>query len=837
MADNQDAPTAVAVVDPDGMVSGWSEGGRLLLGWTAEDAIGHPVTDLLVDPAPPGFPEGHGAGSDSRGFVLLRHRDGSTVDAVVTAHPLFGPDGRALGQVMTVQRWGRRPVIADRAFEQSPFALGVYDPELRFLWINSSSGRVIAHSEEQVLGKKYREVLPEFDRTLFPERDDKPYTDALAEVARTGKATRLITVFRPRGSNYANAWATSIWPVRDAEGRVRAVANWGFDMSAEYWARQRLLLLNEASRGIGRTLDVVGTARELARTPVPGFVDLVTVDLLDEVLRGEEPPSVPALTFSEPLVLSRAAQHSAKEGTDPAPGPTTPVSHPVGSVAARCMATGRSTVELAAEPGQGGEWAFGPGLAADPAHWPPGNPVIDESIAADGLTGRITVPLRARGALLGVVAFSRLDRPESFTADDLILAEELTAKAAVAIDNARRYSHERTTALTLQRSLLPQSLPIQEAVEVASRYLPAGAGTEVGGDWFDIIPLSGARVALVVGDVVGHGLHASASMGRLRTAVRTLADVDLPPEELLTHLDDLVLHLASDLQPTSHFQPTGETGATCLYTVYDPVSRRFSLASAGHPLPLIISPDGTRTPVPLHPGPPLGIGGLPFEATELELAEGSLLALYTDGLVESRERDVDQRTIELQRALTHSAASLEALCDTVVDAVLPERRTDDAALLLARTHALDPHHVADWEFEPDPSQVPRARKVAVDQVDAWGLEEAAFVTELVVSELVTNAIRYGEPPIRLRLIRDTSLICEVSDASNTAPHLRRARAFDEGGRGLLLVAQLTQGWGTRHTTDGKTIWCAQTLPQTSGSPLPPDSAATRRGVAPRHGLH
>jgi PAS domain-containing protein/anti-sigma regulatory factor (Ser/Thr protein kinase) len=801
MGGKQDARTAALVVGPDGVVSGWSESGRLLLGWTAEDAVGRPVTDLLAAPPPPGFPETSGNGPDHTGLVPLRHRDGSTVDALVSAHPLFGADGRVLGHSITVHRWERRPVIADLAFEQCPFALGVYDPELRFLWVNASACRVMAHSEEQVLGEKYRE--------LFPELDDKAYTDKLSEVARTGEPARLITVFRPLGSDYANAWATSMWPVRDAEGRVRAVANWGFDMSAEYWARQRLLILNEASGGIGRTLDVLGTAQELARTPVPGFADLVTVDLFEEVLRGEEPPLSPA--SGEAIALSRAARHSAKCDTDRAPGHPVPVSHAPESVAARCMVTGRSTVQLAAEPGPGGEWAFGPGLAADPAHWPPGNPLIDESLAAEGLTGRITVPLRARGALLGVVAFSRSDRPEAFTADDLILAEELTAKAAVAIDNARRYSRERTTALTLQRSLLLQRLPSQEALEVASRYLPAGTGSEVGGDWFDVIPLSGARVALVVGDVVGHGLHASASMGRLRTVVRTLADVDLPPDELLTHLDDLVIHLASDLQPAGHFQPTGEFGATCLYTVYDPVSRRFTLASAGHPLPLIISPDGTRTPVRAQPGPPLGIGGLPFEAAELELPEGSLLALYTDGLVESRERDVDQGVAELLRVLNHSATSLEGLCDTVMDAMLLERRTDDAALLLARTHALDPRHVADWDVEPDPAQVPLARKFALDQLEAWGLEEASFVTELVVSELVTNAIRYGEPPIMLRLIHDTSLICEVSDASNTAPHLRRARAFDEGGRGLLLVAQLTQGWGTRHTGDGKTIWCAQTL--------------------------
>lgn len=802
MADRQDAPIAVVTTDANGVVSGWSEAGELLLGWTAQETVGRPVADLFVDP-PPGFPESGGTGPGPTGVLTLRHRDGSTVDAVVAAHVLSGPDGRFLGRAVTVQRWGRRPVIADRAFEQCPFALGVYDPQLRFLWVNAAACGVMAHSEEQVLGEKYRE--------LFPELDDMAYTNKLSEVARTGEPARLITVFRPLGSTHANAWATSMWPVRDAEGTIRAVANWGFDMSAEYWARQRLLILNEASSGIGRTLDVISTARELAMTSLPGFADLVTVDLFDEVLRGDEPPLSAAFTVSGTIALSRAARHSAKQDAGQAPGPTTPVHYPPDSVAVRCMATGGSTVQLAAEPSQGGEWGFGPGLAADPAHWPPGNPLIDESIAADGLTGRITVPLRVRGALLGVVAFARSDRPETFTADDLMLAEELTAKAAVAIDNARRYTREHTTALTLQRSLLPQWLPSQEAIEVAFGYLPAGASAGVGGDWFDVIPLSGARVALVVGDVVGHGLHASASMGRLRTAVRTLADVDLPPDELLTHLDDLVLHLPSDLQPESRFDSTGESGATCLYAVYDPVARRCSLASAGHPPPLVVSPDGTMTPVPVRPGPPLGVGGLPFEATEFELPEGSLLALYTDGLVESRERDIDQGIAELFGLLNRPAAALDALCDAAMEAMLPGHRTDDAALLLARTHALASDHVADWDIEPDVAQVPYARQVTVDKLGAWGLEEAAFVTELVVSELVTNAIKYGEPPIRLRLIRDSSLICEVSDASDTSPHLRRARAFDEGGRGLMLVAQLTQGWGTRHTTNGKTIWCAQTI--------------------------
>lgn len=794
----RDAPAAVVVVDQDGVVSGWSGGARLLLGWTAEETVGRPVTELLAG-RPPGV--GTGTGHDPRNVVTLRHRDGSVVDASVTAQPLDGADAQPLGRVLTVQRWDRRPVIADRAFQQCPFALGVYDPELRFLWVNSAACRVMAHSEEQVLGDKYRE--------LFPELDDAAYTDTLSQVARTGEPARLITVFRPLGSAYANAWATSMWPVRDSGGRVRAVANWGFDMSAEYWARQRLLILKEAGSGIGRTLDVVSTARELATAPVPSFVDLVTVDLFEEVLQGEEPPSAASVTAGGTITLVRAARHGSKDDPGGAVEPVTEVGYAPGSVAARCLASGTSMVQLAAEADQGGEWAFGPGLAADPAHWPPGLPLIDRTIAAQGLTGRITVPLVARGALLGVVAFARRDRPEAFTADDLILAQELAAKAAVALDNARRFTREHTTALTLQRSLLPQRLPTHGAVEAASGYLPAGAGAGVGGDWFDVVPLSGARVALVVGDVVGHGVHASASMGRLRTAVRTLADVDLPPDELLTHLDDLVLHLSDVPEPGAAVEPSGETGATCLYAVYDPVGRRCALASAGHPLPLIIAPDGTRIPVEAQPGPPLGVGGLPFEAAEFDLPEGSLLALYTDGLLENRERDAEQGLTGLLAILSDPGAPLQALCDTAMKTLLPEHRTDDAALLLARTRALDPGRVADLDVEPDVSQVPRARQFAVEQLAAWGLEEAAFVTELVVSELVTNAVKYGAPPIRLRLIRDTALICEVSDASETTPHLRRARAFDEGGRGLMLVAQLTQGWGTRYTTHGKTIWCSQ----------------------------
>jgi Stage II sporulation protein E (SpoIIE)/Histidine kinase-like ATPase domain len=377
----------------------------------------------------------------------------------------------------------------------------------------------------------------------------------------------------------------------------------------------------------------------------------------------------------------------------------------------------------------------------------------------------------------------------------------------------RPYARERTTTMTLQRSLLPHTLPDQAAVEIASRYLPAGTQAGVGGDWFDVIPLSGARVALVVGDVVGHGIRASATMGRLRTAVRTLADVELPPDELLTHLDDLVIHLSADESDTQGAAETAAgIGTTCLYAVYDPVSRHCTLARAGHPPPAVVTPDGTVYFLDVPAGPPLGLGGLPFETMETELPEGSLIALYTDGLLEPRHHDIDEALDKMFQALAHPSPTLDTVCDRVLTALLTHRPDDDIALLIARTRALHADKVATWDLPCDPAIVAQARKNATDQLTAWGLDDATFITELTVSELVTNAIRYGKPPIQLRLIHaDTTLICEVYDSSNTAPHQRRARTYDEGGRGLLLVAQLAHRWGTRHTPIGKTIWAEQTL--------------------------
>ncbi|MFD3615390.1 SpoIIE family protein phosphatase [Streptomyces sp. NPDC058676] len=559
-------------------------------------------------------------------------------------------------------------------------------------------------------------------------------------------------------------------------------------------ARRRLEWLHDAGVRIGTTLDVTRTAEELTEVAVPRFADFTAVDLPDAVLLGDEPVSLGAGTALRRIALGSVHEVPYLYGVgDPVHYvPTTPQ--------ARSLETRRSVLEPVLVEAEG--W-----LAQDPARL--------ERVLAAGIHSLITVPLRARGATLGVVSFYRSDKPAPFEEDDLSLAQELAGRAAICIDNARRYTREHNTALALQRSLLPRGRPEQSAVDVAYRYLPAQAG--VGGDWFDVIPLSGARVALVVGDVVGHGLHAAATMGRLRTAVHNFCSLDLPPDDLLTHLDDLVgrLDRGEGWAVDNSQADCGIVGATCLYAVYDPVSRRCTLTRAGHPFPAVVAPDGTVEFVDLPSAPPLGLGGMPFETVELELAEGSQLVLYTDGLIEDRHRDIDSGLDLLRTVLAHADRAPEDTCEAVLDALLPERPSDDVALLVARTHALGPDQVAQWDLPSDPAVVSRSRAAVTEQLAAWGLDELAFTTELVASELVTNAIRHATGPVQLRLLRDRALICEVSDGSSTSPRLRRARTEDEGGRGLFLVAQLTERWGTRYTPNAKIIWTEQPLPRTA----------------------
>ncbi|GGX20185.1 SpoIIE family protein phosphatase [Streptomyces lomondensis] len=782
-----DGVAARAVIAADGTLTEWSEGARRLLGHPAAEVVGRPAAELLADGAdPPPVP------LDARwsGTLALRHRDGHTVSVWVLAHrrPPDGPettDWLAVSPPRAPDQELPDDPLVRAALRQSPCAMMIFDDRLRLRGVNDAMADLVGLPADRLWGLRPTDVGSRPQNAELEEY--------LRQVLRTGRRQEMQTYMKASGeSRGAHAWLARIAPLSDDSGRVRGVCVTAHDFTDQYRSRERLQLVNEASVRIGTTLDVTRTAQELADVCVPALADFVSVDLLDTREHGGESAGPPA----PPVSLRRAAHQSVNPGSPEAVAkPGQADVYPETSPQAASLLAGHTVVAS--------------GSSGDLEQWLAWDPVRFRRVQEYGIHSTMSVPLQARGTTLGVAVFTRFRRPEAFTDDDVLLAEEVTARAAVCIDNARRYSRERETTLTLQRSLLPRVLPRTAAVEAASRYLPA-TRSGVGGDWFDVIPLSGMRVAMVVGDVVGHGIQASATMGRLRTAVRTLADIDLAPDELLTHLDDLVVRLS---QESGGDAGTGEVGATCLYAVYDPVSRRCTLARAGHPQPLLVPPGGPARQLDLPSGPPLGVGGLPFESAEVELREGSVLSFHTDGLLAHLERDVDASHRMLREALSAPSDSLDETCDRVLHALLPPGGSaDDVALLLARTRGLPSSQVATWDIPADPALVAPIRKQVVDQLERWGLLDATFTAELVVSELVTNAIRYGAPPIRLRLIHDAStLICEVSDTNHTAPHLRRAKTWDEGGRGLLLVAQLTQRWGSRHTAEGKTIWAELAL--------------------------
>jgi serine phosphatase RsbU (regulator of sigma subunit)/PAS domain-containing protein/anti-sigma regulatory factor (Ser/Thr protein kinase) len=771
------ADTAVAVVDADGLIVQWSRGAQDLLGLPASDALRCPAGSLLVDGDPADVVRRLRAIRRGwAGVITVRHRAGHAVRVAVQICPLVGAAGGSDWLVVGCDAAQRRrqemyQAAARGLLEQSPLGVALLDTRLHYRWANRRSA---AMEESGVVTRQARKALLTGQYQVILE----------SAPPRPGPPGR-----RRQGHSRLR----SFFPVKDEDGCPLGVCCAALDVTGADPARERLALLNAASEHIGTTLDLDRTVRELMEVVVPQVADFVAVDLLDVV----RPGGVPATGATREAATLRRAAHQSIQEDEPEVIVEVgrPTRYPDRSPQQRSLATGKPVLEVID--------AVTPWLANDPERW--------MKMLRLGVHAHLVVPLRARGITMGVVTLLRWKNPEPFDKDDLLLVEELVGRAAVCVDNARRFAREHQAALTLQNSLLPPALPEHSAVEVAHRYLPADAEAGVGGDWFDVIPLSGARVALVVGDVVGHGLHAAASMGRLRAAVQTLADLDLAPDELLARLDDLVVRLSDEAEATTEGPVIG---ATCVYAVYDPIARKIVVARAGHPSPAIAHLSEPVEFPDIPAGPPLGLGGLPFESAEVAVEEGSVIALYTDGLIEASDRDVDVGMERLYFTLAHPDRPLEEICDIMVRTLLPDRPRDDVAFLIARTHVLSSDRVASWEVPDDPSAVHVARDNVTAQLSRWGLAEAAFTMELIVSELLTNAIKHAYGPIGLRLIHERTLICEVSDAASTSPHLRRALSTDEGGRGLFLVAQVAQRWGTRYTGSGKTIWAEQQLPGT-----------------------
>ncbi|WP_405998776.1 SpoIIE family protein phosphatase [Streptomyces sp. NBC_00829] len=556
----------------------------------------------------------------------------------------------------------------------------------------------------------------------------------------------------------------------------------------------RLRFVGAATRRIARGIDLDEIVLGLCRATVPTFSDAILVYLRDPLPVGDERPVSPFVLRLRRTDRLRLAGEEADVGSA-APIAVLDPGSDLNPAAELCeVLSGGALSEVL----RGVRPVFGDSAAARAAL-----PELlgDSRIVPSGHRA-ILAPLRGRRRVIGAAVFLRRpDRP-AFEPNDLLVAAQLATHTALGIDKAVLYGREAYIADELQRTMLPDSLPQPTGVRLASRYLPAAETARVGGDWYDAIPLPGSRVALVVGDVMGHSMTSAAIMGQLRTTAQTLAGLDLPPQEVLHHLDEQAQRLGTDRM------------ATCLYAVYDPVSHRITIANAGHPPPILLHLGGRAEVLRVPPGAPIGVGGVDFEAVELDAPAGATLLLYTDGLVESRLRDVWTGIEQLRERLAATAQltgpdhspPLEALCDDVLDMLGPGDRDDDIALLAARFDGIAPSDVAYWFLDPEDAAPSRARRLARRALARWGLEELSDSVELLVSEVVTNAVRYAERPVTLRLLRTDVLRCEVGDDSPQLPRQRRARDTDEGGRGLFLVNRLARRWGATRLSTGKVVW-------------------------------
>ncbi|MEU7063501.1 SpoIIE family protein phosphatase [Streptomyces sp. NPDC046161] len=573
----------------------------------------------------------------------------------------------------------------------------------------------------------------------------------------------------------------------------------------------RLRFVGAATRRIARGIDLDEIVLGLCRATVPTFSDAILVYLRDPLPVGDERPVGPVVLRLRrtdrlrPLDDLTAGEFAGAAGSGgELDFSRLPLVGPQGDLPASELCEIRPGGPLA-EVLRGVRPVFGSSVAATDA--------LSELLGGDHPVPRgqraILAPLRGRRRVIGAAVFLRTPERPAFETNDLLVAAQLATHTALGIDKAVLYGREAYIADELQRTMLPDSLPQPTGVRLASRYLPAAETARVGGDWYDAIPLPGSRVALVVGDVMGHSMTSAAIMGQLRTTAQTLAQLDLPPAEVLHHLDEQAQRLGSDRM------------ATCLYAVYDPVSHRITIANAGHPPPVLLHLGGRAEVLRVPPGAPIGVGGVDFEAVELDAPAGATLLLYTDGLVESRLRDVWTGIEQLRERLATTAQltgvdhppPLEALCDDVLDMLGPGDRDDDIALLAARFDGIAPSDVAYWFLDPEETAPGRARRFARRALARWGLEELQDSLELLVSEVVTNAVRYAERPVTLRLLRTDVLRCEVGDDSPQLPRQRRARETDEGGRGLFLVNRMARRWGATRLSSGKVVWFELTLPR------------------------
>ncbi|QUW89502.1 SpoIIE family protein phosphatase [Streptomyces sp. V17-9] len=657
---------ASIVLDTEGRIVLWSPQAEELFGYSAPEALGQYAARIMVherhlDLVVKLFGDVMKTGRSWAGAFPVRHKDGSTRLVEFRNMRLLDDRGDvyALGLAADqsmVRRLERDVALSTRVIMQSPIGLAVLDTELRYVSVNPALEQLNGIPAEEHLGRTVRELLPQIDAD--------PLEAAAREVLETGRPVvdQPATGRTPADPDEEHAWSVSLYRLEDALGAVLGVAVSIVDVTEQYrtaaeaeGARRRLAAVADASARIGTTLRLDRTAYELADVAVPGLADIAAVDLLDAVVAGRRSTLGPA----EPAVIRALAVRAddAHDALRAADRPGEVARYGPDRLVTECVRTGRPVMMARVTREDLGRIARSPGAA--------------ELLGRAGVHSYLAVPLIARGEVLGALDLKRTANPLPFGEDDLLLARELAARAALQIDNARWYQNARDTALTLQRSLLPSHPPVTGGLEVASRYQPAGGTSEVGGDWFDVIELADGRTALVVGDVMGSGIAAAASMGRLRTATNTLAALELDPAQLLGHLERTTAGLDQAI-------------ATCLYAVHDPHRRQCRIANAGHLPPVRLRAGRPPELLDLPTGVPLGVGGVAFSTTTVGLEPGDRLVFYTDGLVETRRHPLDERLDALLALLEGPDRPLEEVCDLLLRTLHEPENSDDVALLIAR---------------------------------------------------------------------------------------------------------------------------------------------------------
>ena len=656
--------------------------------------------------------------------------------------------------------------------------------EGKILLHDRSAGDILADKPGSLLGTDIGELIA-------GPGEPAEARNALIESTRADRETTTVLSIKTASRSVLDAVVT-VGPIRSNDPDLYAQVILRIPPpAAERFidpALMRHALLDGAVRRIGGALDIEQMAPELVNILVPHFCNAAGLLMLESVMGDGEHPDLARDGMQ--LFRRLAVAHDDGDGGWEAAFPVGEIlRYPPDTVYTDCIQTRQPvsvvmTDESAATLAQA--WFRTP---------------VARLVAG---TSMLLLPLLAGDTMLGFFVCVRRKEFHRFDAYDTEIGMEFASRAALFMDSARRYSRERATALTLQRSMLPTGLSHPASVEVRHRYLPGSKLIEVGGDWYESIALPGGRVALVVGDVAGHGVRAAVTMGRLRTAIKTLTMLELTPAETLQRLDEL-MHELGEVEP--HF-------ATCVFAIFDTVDGTCEVASAGHLPPLLVRPDGSSEFLDVSPAPPLGVGSSPIGSRTLQIEDGSLLVMYTDGLVEKRTEDIDQGLAGLQNLFGPDSASapLDDLCRLALAGVYDDHQRDDIAILMARLRRIGADRHVTWNLTPKLTAARRARSLIRRPLRQWGLTDLIPVAELVVSELVTNAVRYAQSKISLRLVLEGALFCEILDDSAALPRLRQASEDDERGRGLQVVSQVAQRWGTRRTGTGKVVWCELPVP-------------------------